>query len=103
MDSSTAKGAIRRFYDNPDYVLVMANIEDVMNNTNSMQRISLSAKTKADDDNIIGDRVARAGQHWLVKNSGETKIMDVEILDGKNVKLNALTDQNLERFGKGRV
>jgi len=48
-------------------------------------------------------KAARYAARWLVKNSGETKIMDVEILDGKNVKLNALTDQNLERFGKGRV
>ncbi len=59
-----AYGSTKNNFDSSNYVLKWVNIEDVMNNTEGMQRISLKARTKADDPNIIGDRVSRAENFW---------------------------------------
>jgi len=62
-----------------DYEIVMIDIKALMDNTNRIQKISLSAVTKADDENIIGDRVSRAKQFWL--DGGEMRLSMVGYSD----------------------
>ena len=74
-----------------NYEVVMVNIESLMDNTNPMQKISLSAQTKADDANIIGDRVSRAKMFWKEGNTMDMSMVGyseysnmVEFTDGRH-------------------
>ena len=61
---SQADGYTKNLFADPHYKLIWVDIEKLMQNTDSMQRISLSARTSKDDGNIIGNRVQRAKEHW---------------------------------------
>lgn len=77
-ESSSPKLSLKWDTNNPrpqDYVVKVVNIESLMGNTNPIQKISLSAVTKSDDENIIGDRVSRAKEHWL--SGGEMDMSEV--------------------------
>lgn len=82
-DETTATGDARNWIADRRNEVVEVDIERLMENTAADQRIGLAAQTRADDVNVIGDRVTRARAHFGRGDAMNPSIVGVQ--DGQVV------------------